>query len=1056
MAGLLLALCVGAFAQTSSVRVTVSDSAGPIPGADVLIKGTTTGALTGVDGVATLNAKQGDVLVVSFLGYKSEEVTVDARNAYSVFLEPDAEELEETIVVGYGTQKKASLTSSITNIRSEELEATKQPDVIASLQGKVPGLMIRQKSGGAGDFDTDLSLRGYGSPMVVIDGVVRTAQRRSTFWNSTYTDEGAQALAQLNPEDIESISVLKDASASIYGIGAENGVILVTTKQGSMGAPSIKYSNLLAFGFPTALPAEVDVITWMNVANEMRANAGKTPKYTQEYIQKFIDGVEGYTDNRWYEALLKDHSFQHTHNLSVNGGNQQTQYYLSGSFNEDNGLLNNDDLGFHRFTFTGSVTSNITKDLKVIFRSSFNYSNRMGLAANANLNLFYKAMDADRTEPFTVVGDPSKWAYNSGIGGRNTYANVKGADGYDRTKMSSTNNSIEFKYSAPFLKGLDFDAFVSYDTQHRRTAQLTLQFPLYDPYTGAYKTSNKDANQYDESWNSSSNLYGKFQVNYATKIQQHNISAMLAAEARKGWIETIAAGRKYGDFYTHDIIPQGDASSATNDGSRRETATAGFLGRVSYDYAGKYLVEVMARYDGTYVYASGHRWGFFPSYSLGWRVSEEPFFKNNLPWFNNLKFRWSDGLTGGAQGDPYAYLLGYTQTGTNYVFTANSPTMGYSSNTVAETLISWRNVRMRDFGFDWEIKRGIIGGSVDWFWRDTKGIAATSTNTVPDMYGLALPQQNLNANQNVGIDFELSHRNRIGDFDYRVTATATFSRTRPTHIEAESTAIYTSHEEYYKNHTEGRWSNALGGAYYEWNGKGQFANWGEILNYPVIYTTSSSKSMSSEMLPGMYKIDDRNGDGIITTADRYYSWQEANPPLQLGMMIFMSYKGFDLSATINGATLVHKQMDIAGGTGYGYSNTLFTQYMDHYRLADGYTDPRDPQSVWVPGFYPALAPANNHYDYTSLGTYHFLQPYSWVDGTYVRLKSLEIGYALPKNLISKVGLKNARVFMSGTNLITICNKIVKPWDPERNQSDYVGTLGQPLMKTYSLGVNITF
>ena len=1056
MVGLLLALCLSAFAQGGGVKVTVSDDMGPVVGADIMIKGTTTGAMTDLNGVATLPAKEGDVLVISFVGLKTQEVTVGKSASISVMLESDAEALDETIVVGYGTQKKASLTSSIANIRSEELEMTKQPDVIASLQGKVPGLMIRQKSGGAGDFDTDLSLRGYGSPMVVIDGVVRTAQRRSTYWNSTYSNEGAQALAQLNPEDIESISVLKDASASIYGIGAENGVILVTTKQGSTGAPSVKYSNLLAFGFPTALPAEVDVLTWMYAANEMRANTGKTPKYTQDYIQKFIDGVEGYTDNHWYEALLKDHSFQHTHNLSVNGGNQQTQYYLSGSFNEDNGLLNNDDLGFHRFTFTGSITSNITKNLKAIYRSSLNYSNRLGLAANANLNLFYKAMDADRTQPFTVVGDPSKWAYNSGIGGRNTYANVKGADGYDRTKMQSTTNSIEFKYSVPFVKGLDLDAFVSYESQSRRTAQLTLQFPLYDPYTGAYKTSNKDANQYDESWNSMSNLYGKFQVNYALKLQKHNITAMAAAEARKGWTESISGGRKYGDFYTHDILAQGDASTATNDGKRSETATAGYLGRITYDYAGKYLVEVMARYDGSYVYATGHRWGFFPSYSVGWRISEEPFFKAILPAVNNLKFRWSDGMTGGAQGTAYAYLLGYNQTGTNFVFTPNSPLMGYSSDSIAETLISWREVRMRDFGFDWEVKRGIIGGSVDWFWRDTRGIAAQSTNTVPDMYGISLPQQNLNASQNVGIDVELSHRNNIGGFNYRITATATYTRSRDTHIEAESTAIYTSHEEYYKNHTEGRWSNALGGAYYEWNGKGQFTNWSDILNYPVIYVTSKSKSMSSEMLPGMYKIDDRNGDGIITSADQYYSWKESNPPLQFGMMIFMSYKGFDLSATLNGATLVHKDLALSGGTGYGYANTLFTQYMDHYRLADSSADPRDPQSVWIAGYYPALAPCNNHYDYTSNATYRYQQPYSWVDGTYFRLKSLEIGYTLPKDFLGRIHLKSARVFMSGTNLITICNKIVKPWDPERNQGDYVGTLGQPLMKNYSLGMSINF
>ena len=1052
---LLSMLSVVAMAQNKRITGKVTDQNGdPVVGAGVTQVGTTVGVVTDVDGSYTLSVPVGATINVEALGYDSTEFTVAAnRDVYDVTINETALALDETVVVGYGTQKKASLTSAISNIRSEDLESTKQADVVASLQGKVPGLLIRQKSGDAGDFNTDLSLRGYGNPLVVIDGVIRTAPRRATPTNNTsYSNQGGQALAQLNPEDIESISVLKDASASIYGIGAENGVILVTTKQGTVGTPTIRYSNTLVYGVPTAIPEEVDIVSWLNYYNEMRANVGKTPKYSQELIQKFINGEEGYQDNKWYQTLLKDHTFQQTHSLSVSGGTQQTQYYLSGSFNQDKGLLNNDDLGYQKFTFQGNVTANITKDLKVVYQSSFNFSSRLGLANNANLNLYYKALDADRATPFTVVGDPTKWAYNDMVSGRNPVANVKGADGYDKTKMRSATNSIDFKYTAPFLKGLVLDLFGSYDRQTRNTSQLTLSFPLYDAYTGDFRTNNKDTNQYDEYWNSMSTVYGKFQVNYAIQLAKHNITAMMAAEATKGWTQNAQASRLYGDFYTHDILSQGDKATATNDGNRSETSKAGYLGRITYDYAGKYLVEVMARYDGSYVYAHGYRWGFFPSYSVGWRVSEEPFFKNLLPWMNNFKLRWSDGLTGGAQGTAYAYLVGYNATNSTYVFTPGSGMMGYSNSAAAETLISWRDVRMQDFGFDWEVNRGLIGGAVDWFWRKTSGIAAKSTNTTPDMYGLDLPQQNLNASQNVGIDLELSHRNKIKGVEYRVTATATYTRSRDTHIEAEKTAVYTSHENYYKNHTEGRWSNALGGAYYEWRG-GQFGSWGEIFDYPVVY--SSSKAMS-DMLPGMYKIEDRDGNGIITSQDRYYSWKESNPPLQFGMMLFLNYKGFDMSATFSGAALFHKDMTLAGGTGYGYSGTLFKHFEDHYRLADGYTDPRDPQSVWISGYYPALAPANNHYDTSSISTYHYSQPYSWVDGKYLRLKSLELGYRLPSNLVKKIYLKSARIYLSGTNLLTFCDKLVKPWDPERNQSDWLGTYGSPLLKNYSFGVNITF
>ena len=456
-------------------------------------------------------------------------------------------------------------------------------------------------------------------------------------------------------------------------------------------------------------------------------------------------------------------------------------------------------------------------------------------------------------------------------------------------------------------------------------------------------------------------------------------------------------------------------------------------------------------------YAPGYRWAFFPSYSVAWRVSEERFFKNIFPWMTNLKFRWSDGISGSNQGSAYQYLLGYSQSGANYMFADNAPVMGYNSTSVAETLLSWTRTYMRDFGFDWEINRGIIGGSIDWFWRDKTGKAATSSNSVPDMYGVNLPQLNLDADQNVGIDLELSHRMRFKDFNYRVTATATFARERDTYKESALTKIYKSSQQYYDENTIGRWDNALEGKYYEWNGKGQFADWNEIFDYPVLYNTSSSKKMNmGEMLPGMYKIDDYNGDGVITKQDRHYSWKEGNPPLQFGLMIFMEYKDFDLSATFNGAALSHKNMQMSGGMGYGWSKTLFVNHLDHYRLADGYDDPRDPNSVWVAGYWPALAPASGAEDSSSNATYRFVQPYSWVDNSFFRLKSLELGYNLPKPLLKKLHLKRVRVHASGTNLLTFCNPIVKVWDPETNQSSRRGASGAPLLKTYVIGTSISF
>ena len=1048
-------------AQQSTINVkgkVVDEDGQPLIGVGVFVSGTTNGTTTDMDGNFTLSVPQKSTLEFSFLGF--ETVKMAAQGTMNVTMRVDSELLDETVVVGYGTQKKASLSSAISNIRSEELNATKQTDVLASLQGKVPGLQIHQNTGDLGEFNTDLKIRGYGEPIVVIDGMVRTAPRTSQSHNSSYSNSSSAVLAQLNPEDIESISVLKDASAAIYGMGAENGVIVVTTKQGSIGAPSVKYSNRFSFGVPTALPEEVDIVTWFNVRNEMLANVGKGKEYSDEFIQHYIDGDEGYNDYKWYSEFYRKSSFSQNHQVSVNGGNNQTQYYLSGSFNSDNGILNGPQLNYKKFNFQGNVTTNINKNLKVVYQSQFSWNTRTGYPDNTNQNFFQKGLSAERYYPWTALDNPLHWTNNPGTEGRNPIAALKGESGYDITQQSSFTNNLNATYSAPFLKGLKISGQMSYDFQTRQTRILTLSYPLYDPWTDEHVADNKDENTYEENWDKRQNLYGKIQANYNKNIKKHSFGALLAAEATLAWSSNISASRNFGEFYTHDIINQGDKSTAENSGSRSSNAKAGYIGRLNYEYDGKYIVEAMARYDGSYFYAPGYRWAFLPSYSVAWRVSEESFFKNLFPKINNFKLRWSDGISGGNQGSAYQYLLGYSQTGTTYMFDDGTPTMGYSSTQTAETLLSWTKTYMRDFGFDWEYNKGILGGSIDWFWREVTGKQARYSNTVPDMYGLNLPYLNLNSTQNVGIDLELSHRMRFKDFNYRITGTLTFSRKRDTYIEAERTALYTSAYNYYTSHTEGRWDNALDGKYYEWNGYGQFNNLKEIYDYPVLYQrkdyNSNKVGNNSQILPGTYKVEDRNGDGVITSEDQYYSWKEGNPPLQFGFMFFFEYKGFDLSATFNGAGLCHKEMALSGGMGYGYYKTLYTYHMDHYTLADGYTDPRDPNSEWVAGYWPALAPANKYDDKASYGTYRYAQPYSWINGRYLRLKSLEIGYTIPKSLLSKVKIKNARVYASGTNLLTFCDPVLKQWDPETNQNAYRGASGSPLLKTFVIGTSISF
>ena len=1040
-------------AQNLTVKGTVLDAEKqPVIGAAVLQVGTTNGAACDIDGNFTISVPSGAELEISAIGYETLRVKVTS-STMNITLQEESTELEETVVVGYGTQKKASLTSSITNIQAEDITSTKQSDLVSSLQGKVPGLQIRQNSGAVGWFDQDISLRGYGAPLVIIDGVARQSRSRQYWGWYDNNSSSSAALAELNPDDIESITVLKDASASIYGLGAQNGVILVTTKKGQIGKPSVSYSNTLTFGVPTALPKEVDIATYMEVYNEMTRNNRKNPTttYSDEEIAHYRNGDPGYENFSWWDAIFKSHTFSQVHNVSIRGGNQQSQYYLSGNFTNQDAIYRANTGDYNRYGFTANFTTKITPNLSVSFQSAINVTSQEMPPANTTQNAMYYALLTPRSVHATTRDNPEHYSSNVAEN-RNAVALMESSiAGSKKDNDVAFRNNLDVKYEAPFLKGLVLQASAAYDVVERKNSSLTKHFPLYDYESDILAAYNPDKNQYSESWNTYTKYYGRLQANYNTTIaRSHHIGATLAAEATINKLRSISASREYGDFYTHDIISQGTADTQTNSGSRSSSASAGYVGRVNYDYQGKYLVELMARYDGTYLYAPGHRWGFFPSYSLGWRVSEEKFFKAILPQVNNLKFRWSDGMTGYSQGDPYGYMVAYSTNGST-VFTDGAAISGYANHSPAQTIISWANVRMMDFGFDFEVWRGLLGGSVDWFWRNTSGIAAASTASVPDMYGQSLPQENLNKSQNVGIDLSLSHRNHIKDFNYRVMFTATFSRSRTTYDASMENYPWTSANAYYASNAVGRWSDAHSASTYHWlPGNPQFTSWQEIYDSNVYYGNMK------EMLPGMYKLEDRNGDGVINSNDMYYTWAETNPPLQFGLVLSGSWKGFDFNATFNAATLVSKAVSLSGGMGYGFFTTFYENYMDRWHTADAKADPFDPNTQWVSGSWPAMSLATSAYDTASNVTYRANQPYDYVNGTYLRLKSLELGYTFQANFLQKAHIRSLRVYVNGTNLLTFCNPLLKPYDPERNQNSYLGVAGTPLMKNFSAGVNINF
>ena len=1052
-------------AQNIKVTGVVTDTEKlPVMGAAVMVSGTSTGTATDLDGNFEIDVPSGAILEISSIGYETRKVKATAK--MNIVLVEDAELLNESVVVGYGVQKRESLTGSISQIRSEDIAATRTANGVDALQGKIPGLQITQNSGKPGQFNSDLSIRGYGNPMIVVDGVVRsvTRQRKNTrSWSNnarqleSYND--ISVLQELNPDDIESISVLKDASATIYGLGAENGVILITTKKGEAKKPSISFTASVNLAQPN-IPRNVESWTsFMKWDNAMADVAKMGHRWSEETIAGYEKGDPNLVYTDWYKESYKKFAVNQQYNASLSGGTDTINYYFGVGYAEDNSILKGDTFGYKRYNLNANISIKLTKDLTLRYTSAIRQSNNLGMGSyDQEWNIFYYIL---ASEPNVGVRTKDNPLHYSNVNEQMNPAALldTNTSGYTKTDSKNFNNTVDLTYVAPWLPGLRLSANGAYDYSSNKQRTLVKNFQLYDYWTDTTNSTMQVRNEteYVELVNDNARLYGRFQAQYDHSFGKHNVSAMLGAELTDIKTSRLQASRRYGPsldefVYTHDILDQGDATTATNEGGRTNTRTAGYIGRLNYNYDGKYIVELMARYDGNYQFMKGKRWSLFPSYSLGWRISEEKFFKQALPFVNNLKFRWSDGRTGSIQGSPYAYINGYGKSG-SWVFNEGANSTGFANNSIANTVLTWATVRMMDFGVDFELWRGKLGGTFDWFRRVTSGIAATRSVSIPDFYAISIPQENLNVSENQGLELSLYHRNSIGDFSYRVQGQISLTRSRMTYIESENTREYKSSMDYWRNCNLNRWNGYMSGSIYQWTGE-RFHNLNETNSSQVLYDTNGSGEGNRALVPGMYQIVDRNGNGYIDGEDVYYTWGSSMPPLQFGFTIGGSYKNFDFNLIFSGAAMKTKSVSLSGFAGTGYLYFMPSQYTDSYHVANYGDDPWDPATQWIEGYWPALARVNQT-GAAHNATYTNNQPYNFVNATYLRLKTIELGYRVSPNFLKKVGIKSARVFFNGGNLLTFCNKLLKYVDPESSDNGRQGG-DFPINRTYSFGFNLNF
>lgn len=1018
-----------------SVSGKVTDTANqPLPGVTVIVKGTTNGTVTNADGNYTLsNIPENTILQFSFVGMKTQEIAVGTQVYISVILEEETIGLEEVVAIGYGTQKKETLSGAISTIKSKDILTTRSTSMASNLQGKIPGLLVRQKTGEPGAFTSLISIRGFGAPLVVIDGVAR---------------DGMADFERLNPEDVESISVLKDASAAIYGMNADNGVIIVTTKSGAKGEMKVNYSGFFGIKSPTGMEQTVDAYTYRVMKNEMEKNIGNAPAFSQDALDKWKAGTEpGYQSYDWLDIALKEFTTQQQHNLSLSGGSDKITLYSSIGYTVDNGLLESEIQKYQKFNARINVIAQITKDLTAKLTVAGKIDNNKS-PQGSYFWLFKPIMTSDRGYgPFTV-NNPTHIT-RVPPENNNAYALMtEDISGYDKWTNYQFQNTAELLYKAPFLEGLTFGILGAYDLNVNDASNLKKGYYMYDYYTDAvfapplttYQNSNTIFSR------------GDFQAQVTYKnvfAEVHNVGATMVFEAKKTATNYLFGRRQFDDVYTHDIIDQGSQTNQLASGNRNYTSFLSYLGRFNYDYKSKYLIELAFRYDGSYRYAPGKRWAFFPSISGGWRISEESFLKDNVSFMNNLKLRGSYGQMGLDQGNPFEYYEGYKFGGIDggYVFNPGILTIGMIPPGVVNDNLTWATTSTADIGFDLEMWKGKLGLTLDIFRKDRDGLLATRAQSVPNTFGASFPQENINSDRFEGIDFVLSHRNKINDFNYGISLNTTYARRYLIHTER---APYVS--------TWEAWKDPWGSERYlgrEWGYEidGRYTSIQDYETAPLI----GGSNGNSKMLPGSFKVVDANGDGIINGNDQLpmfwagqYQGYAGNPPLQFGANFNAAWKNFDFNMLLQGSALFTIFTKVDDIWGYGRYPVLLDKYLDRWHTEDPNANPYDPATQWIEGRYPAL---RSNYG----GTTDNLITSEWrLDAKYLRIKSLELGYTLPGNLTSTLKIESLRVYLNAFNLYTFTSKDLKNLDPEREEGDYAADLTYPMMRSFNLGLNINF
>lgn len=1006
--------------QKSISGSVVDKSNSPIIGASVISKGTTNGTTTDIDGKFSLSGLSDEaILVVSYVGMKQQEILVGNKSVLKIVLEDDAIAIEEVVAIGYVNRKKGELTGSVSTVKTDVIMRSSNSNVAKSLAGKVSGLIINDRGGYPGDNDMTMLIRGKAtlndnSPLIVIDGVP------------------GGSLSYLAPSDIESITVLKDAAAAIYGARAANGVLLVTTARGKTGKPVVTINSSAKMSAFTRVPTMMNSVQFTTYMNEIAARNNGALPYTEEAIAKYAAGDDpiNYPNTNWYDLTMKDFSNQYRNSITIAGGSDNVKYFVSGDMMNEGGMYKSGALNFNQNQLRSNLDIKINKYMKlgVDVSAVRGVQNEPG----ANKSFINKQLQANL--PIYVAQYPNGLYGVGSENGSNPLVMTTNASGFMKQQTDELKSRFTLDIDLGWItEGLSIKGTTSLTSRNIDTKDFKSTWTVYnynagtdtyDPVngfnfaTGNYLSVLDRHRKYNEDYYSG-------QLNYVREFGNHTVRAFAAFEQVSGHWAEFEAYKKNLVSAEHPDLFAGEIEGQTSTGVTEQWGRVNYFGSVSYDYDKKYLIDFTLRRDGSGNFAQGKQFGTFPGVSVGWLISKESFMESTNSWLNILKLRASWAKMGNDRIPGFEYYTKYTyggyptlsgaflaNTNRNFYFFGETPVLAnsfYNSN-VPNPNVTWELADTKNLGLNFSVFNNKLSGDVNYYFQNRTNILTRREASIPDYAALQLPNENIGEVNSYGYEFELSYKDKIGNVNYNIGGNLTIAKNKVVYLdEPENVPVWRKQE--------GRPIGSI----VMYKTDGLFIDQADVDNTPAKLAGTK---------PGDIKYVDVDGNGSITDNDMIRSDFSNIPEIQYGIFGGVSYKGFEINALVQGQAKARLEIlyDNEGNR---------PAYLYELRWTPENTNAQYPRAFGLSD------------------TYNTKTSDFWMeDATFVRLKELEIAYSLPKNIIS---FANVKLMLKGTNLLTIDKlKKLKGFDPEMARyRNFTDGLYQPL-KTFTLGLNLQF